>query len=71
MARLLLVGSPHPSEISNSFMKRLMELEDRKIDLVLKGAFFKPELRMQFQILDRKLDKYYRWYGQAWLAGKV
>lgn len=71
MARMLLIGSPNPSEVNNSFMKRIMELEDRKIDLVMQGAFFKPELAMQFEILDRKLDKYYRWYATAWKAGKV
>jgi hypothetical protein len=44
-------------------------LEDQKWDLVLKGAEVKPELQKQIEIIDRKLERLYRWYSTAYSNG--
>lgn len=44
----------------------ISQLEDKKWDLVLKGAEFKPELQAQMDLIDLKLDKLYRWYTAAY-----
>ena len=77
LGTLLQLGIPVPSSLepksqhSNAFLERLHELEDRKMDLFIRGAFFDPLMLIQVEKIDRKLDKYYRWYAQAWMAGKV
>lgn len=77
LGTLLQFGIPSPASLpsngerANAFLARLHELEDRKMDLFMKGAFFSPLMMIQVEKIDRKLDKYYRWYAQAWTAGKL
>ena len=59
------------SRSPNSFIERIDELEDKKMELLMQGAFFLPHLQEQFLMIDRKLEKYYRWYAQALIAGKI
>lgn len=49
-----------------SLVDLISKLEDEKWDLVLRGAEFKPELEAQYELIDRKLDKLYRWYSNAY-----
>jgi hypothetical protein len=77
LGNVIQLGIPDPSTLTstqvlgNAFLKRLHDLENRKMDLFMRGAFFNPLMMIQIQKIDRKLDKYYRWYAQAWMAGKV
>ena len=56
---------------SHSFLKEIHRIEDQRMDLILQGAEVRPDLRMRFELLGLKLDRYYRWYAQALMAGKV
>jgi hypothetical protein len=75
LGNVIQLGIPAPEsfkgKVNHSFLRRLHDLEDRKMDLYMRGAFFLPHLMLEVEKIDRKLNKYYNWYATAWMAGKV
>lgn len=56
---------------SNTLLQRIFHLEDQKLEILFDGALEKPDLMIRIEMIDRKLDKYYRWYASAFVAEKV
>lgn len=54
-----------------NLLNLISQFEDEKMECVIQGAEFKPELQMRMAVLDRKLEKLYAWYAKAFLNGLV
>lgn len=49
------------------FRNKINELEDRKWNLLLKGAATNPALNAEFHRIDRRLKKLYEWYSNVYI----
>jgi hypothetical protein len=68
---VIRLGVPMVPRTQNSFLQRIHQLEDRKMEMIVKDDIFDPSLFDKFEEIDRKLAKYYRWYASAYVAGKI
>lgn len=50
-----------------SLMERINRLEDQKWDLILQGAEVCPAKRIQFENINKKLNKLYAWLANGFM----
>ena len=54
-----------------SILKKMSDLENQRWDYILKGADVDFQLFHKMETLEKKLEKYSRWYGNAFRNGLV